>query len=180
MINSFKFNKKDQEKFNSQLKRVKVQLEAKQKEKIVPFRNVVVEGLPFAIICDIDGTLANRGERAALDFIKVNEDTVHEPVKEILQFIKTSDKYKIILVSGRSVLAKNKTIDWLKDNEIPYDELYMRGISDIRKAEEVKRDFYMINIQPRYNITFAIEDDKYVKKLWIESGIFVFDVNQLS
>ena len=178
MINNFKFNKKEQEKFQSQLKRVKVQMEARKREKIVPFRNVIVEGLPFAIICDIDGTLSNRGDRAPLDFEKVNEDIIHEPVKEILQDIILHGKHKIIIVSGRSVISKAKTIAWLKDNEIPFDEIYMRGIGDERVPEEVKREFYMINIQPRYNIDFAIEDDRNVKKMWVESGIFVFDVNQ--
>jgi len=82
---------------------------------------------PRAIICDIDGTLAHIGERSPYDWHRVGEDTLDQVVIDILRHF--NDRV-IILVSGRDESCRNETQQWLSDNKVPFQHLYMRPEKD--------------------------------------------------
>ncbi len=42
----------------------------------------------------------------------------------------------------------------------------------------VKQHIYDTYIKDKFMIIAAFEDRKQIKKMWVENGIFVFDVNQ--
>lgn len=54
-----------------------------------------------AIICDIDGTLAIRGERSPYDYSKVSEDEPNLPIVELAKTLSENWSREIIFVSGR-------------------------------------------------------------------------------
>lgn len=99
------------------------------------------------IVFDIDGTIANVDHRrhwvaskpknwAAWNAGMAN-DTVHEDIVEMMDLFADKD-YQIILCSGRGDDTREVTVKWLADNDIPYNQLFMRRASDYRKDSIVK------------------------------------------
>lgn len=121
--------------------------------------------LPWAVIVDIDGTLAyNDGHRGWYEYDKVAEDTCHEHIKELV--INIADQYTIIVVSGREDSCRDITLAWLNNNFIPYDELHMRKTGDHRKDDIVKKELFNEHIADKYNVLFALDDRNRVVDMW--------------
>lgn len=140
-----------------------------------------------AIICDLDGTLCNIDHR--LHFIQdgpadseekqkkswpkffaaIKDDKVNNWCKSILDNF--YDTHQIILCSGRPDDHQEATIDWIEDNNICYDKLFMRRRGDYRKDEIVKQIILFFEILPTYNISFSIDDRNQVVDMWRKNGI---------
>lgn len=133
-----------------------------------------IHGKRYAIICDIDGTLAKKGDRDIYDGSKVHLDTVIDEVA----MVAFGCRADVILMSGRDEKYRVQTEEWLFDNDIEPKLLLMRKEGDKRADYIVKKELYDEHIKGRYNIVFVIEDRKQVKRMWVEQGLFVFDVNQ--
>lgn len=130
--------------------------------------------LPFAILCDIDGTLALFGDKNPYErnFI---EDDVNKPVKEVVN--RFAGEYKIILVSGRTGEALSQTKQWLEQNGISYDHIYMpRAKGDMRKDVIIKQEIYDNHIRDKYNVVFVLDDRNQVVDLWRSLGLTCFQV----
>lgn len=139
-----------------------------------------VEGLPEAIIVDIDGTLAHMNGRSPYDYSQVHTDTVDEQVRWLVNLI---DQYGsprgvyILIVSGRDDTCREATQEWLWRNGVGYDELYMRptGAKDERgnKLPDylVKYDLFNENIRGKYNVRFVLDDRDQVVNLWRAIGL---------
>lgn len=137
--------------------------------------------LPSAIIVDIDGTLATTdGKRGFFDWKKVGGDSVIEPTAEIVRHYYNDLGYAVILFSGRDSVCRQETIDWLYDNNIPYNELFMRTENDTTKDAIVKEELFDKHIVGNYNVKFCIDDRRQVKDMWVAKGLYVLDVNQHS
>ncbi len=54
----------------------------------------------------------------------------------------------------------------------------MREEKDHRQDAIIKKEIYDREIKGKFNVLFAVDDRKQVKRLWVKEGIFVFDVNQ--
>ena len=120
-----------------------------------------------AIICDIDGTLADMGTRKPYDFEHVDRDTVkHAAAETVRVFHKTG--YRIILFSGREDSSKAKTTAWLNRNEIPFHELHMRRSKDFRKDAIIKKELYEAHVKNKYEVLFVLDDRDQVVKMWRE------------
>lgn len=132
-----------------------------QPEVEAPALNPILED---AIICDIDGTLAHGTGRSPFDYDRITEDEVDTTIRQILK--EYTDKYPIILLSGRDSSCKEKTKEWLERESIPYNELYMRPAGDNRKDSIVKRELYEQNIKGRYNVAFVLDDRNQVVDMW--------------
>lgn len=129
--------------------------------------------LPKAIIVDIDGTLAKMDGRSPFDWSRVKEDKVNEPVKRIVKLYKE----KIIIFSGRDGSCKPETIEWLKENDIPYDHLYMREPDDNRKDSIIKRELFEDYIRNKYYIEFVLDDRNQVVDMWRQMGLTCLQVD---
>lgn len=138
-----------------------------------PKKVIFKPNLPNVIICDIDGTLAlfDKANPYDRDF---SQDVVNEPVKQLLSKMVT----QVILFSGRKGIYKKQTKDWLDKNGILYTELYMRPDDDTRDDTILKKEFYDNYIVDKYNVLFVVDDRKKVKRMWVDNGLFVMDVNQ--
>jgi len=120
-----------------------------------------------AIIVDIDGTLAHRTERDPYDFSRVKEDILDLHVWEIVTNYERQG-IEIILLSGRSDICKKETEEWLKENRVPYNQLYMRADGDNRKDTVVKKELYENHIFDKWNVMFVLDDRNSVVEMWRE------------
>ena len=132
--------------------------------------------LPFCIICDIDGTIAEKGDRSPYDWKKVGLDTPKENVIHILEAY-TSINKRIILFSGRDGSCVAETVEWLAEKKVPYDELHLRKADDNRKDSIIKRELYNKHIKGKYNVLFVLDDRDQVVKMWRELGLTCLQVD---
>lgn len=123
----------------------------------------------LCIIVDIDGTLAcNSSGRGWYEYGKVDQDTVHGHIKSIVKRYTDMD---IIIVSGRYDNCKDITEKWLKDNDIPYTDIFMRKTNDNRCDTVIKKELFENHIEEKYNVLFVLDDRDRVVKMWRELGI---------
>lgn len=129
------------------------------------------------VICDIDGTLAKRGERDPFDWESVGEDEINISVACVIQAMNYFG-FGIILVSGRDSICRKRTESWLLNNGIQYEALYMRAYKDNRQDVVVKREIYEGFIKGR-EILFVLDDRDQVVKFWREElGLTCFQVDR--
>jgi predicted kinase len=144
--------------------------------KPVPVPVEINPGVPSAIICDIDGTLALFGDKNPYDRDFEN-DQVNKSVVNILQIYHLHDiTVKIILVSGRQEKSRTVTEDWLLTNGIPHDILFMRKTDDVRKDNIIKSEIYEAEIKNKYNVLFVLDDRNQVVEFWRSLGLTCLQV----
>ena len=137
--------------------------------------------LTSCIICDIDWTLALKGDRDIYDWSKVYLDTVITPVKNLLDIYDKmyEEELDIIIMSGRDSKYRSVTENWLADNNINYyKNLYMRSEWDTRCDTIIKQELYEQHIKWKHNVLFVIDDRPKVVRMRREQWLFVLDVNQ--
>lgn len=126
------------------------------------------ENLPKAIIVDIDGTVAEKGDRIAYDWAKVGEDM---PKKNIIRLVKIlkSVGYEVVFFSGRDAICQSQTADWLCshfDWQMTDFQLFMRSNNDNRKDSIIKKELFDIHVRDKYFIDFVIDDRNQVVDMW--------------
>ncbi len=101
-------------------------------------------------------------------FAACEEDVVNEAVWEIMD---TFYPYKeITILSGRSDVVYDRTVAWLKKNNVPYHDLWLRPkdsrIDDfVLKVSQAKK----MGMTPE-NTLFVLEDRQRVVDAWRASG----------
>lgn len=134
--------------------------------------------LPHAIIVDIDGTLAIKGDRDIYDYSRVHLDTPNRPIVHLVQTL-GADR-RIVFVSGRDDACYNETREWLKEHLgfafIESVELLMRRTGDQRKDSIVKREIFEQNIRESYQIDYVLDDRNSVVEMWRSLGLTVLQV----
>ena len=138
-------------------------------------------------VFDLDGTLCDVRHRRQYVATKPRNwdawnkglinDVPNVAVQKVFQALRQDYTIDLIIVSGRSDDYKEHTIKWLTDHEIFYDEIYMRKYKDYRDDSVVKGEI-ADEILKTYNILGVFDDRQRVVNMWIERGIFVFDVGQ--
>lgn len=132
------------------------------------------------IIIDIDGTLADVEHR--VHFVRqkpkkwkdFHQNLIHDQVQGwCLKLIEAfrAQGTKVVLLTGRDDDYISESKEWLEQNQVPYDELFMRATKDRRSDHLVKKDFYLNEIKPRYKVLFVVEDRLSVVKMWRELGV---------
>lgn len=123
--------------------------------------------LPKVVLCDIDGTLALRGERDAYDMTQVGEDTVNLAVAMTLNAY-TFFGLPVIFLSARDESARADTEKWI-ERHLPAVRplaLHMRAVGDGRKDRIVKRELYDAHIDGQYEVVVVLDDRTQVVRLW--------------
>jgi len=130
-----------------------------------------------AVIFDIDGTLAHtQGKRNIFDWENVDADSLDEKMREsIISYRKNG--YMIILLTGRDGLSKEKTINWLRNNNVPYDFLFMKNENDFRKDTVFKSEVYENMIKPNFKVLCVYEDRSRVVSMWRNLGLRCYQVD---
>ena len=128
----------------------------------------------YAVIVDIDGTIANNSHRSVYNYKNVKKD---KPIDEIVDLVLGYHKlgYKIIFLTGREMVenCRNDTIEWLDavfDNGFNY-ELIMRNVADHRPGNIVKEELFWKHIADNYNVVLAIDDMPKIIRMWNSIGV---------
>lgn len=147
-----------------------------------PYEPVVVEeGLPWAILVDIDGTLAHMvapegGKvRSPYDYGRVMEDALDEVVAELVRDAVLRGDV-IIVMSGRDEACRDETEKWLVRQDVDYDWLFMRSAGDMRKDSIVKSELFDAHVARRFNVRYVLDDRNQVVEMWRARGLKVLQV----
>lgn len=151
------------------------------------------------VIFDLDGTICNVTHRRKFVASKpknwdawnkgISLDTPNEAVKFMFESIVSRDDVEVLFVSGRGEEYREVTEAWLLDNGFDpkvcpnsyqgfSGNLYMRKAGDHRCDSIVKGEIADRIISEGKEIFCVFDDRKRVVDMWIDRGIFVFDVGQ--
>lgn len=136
-------------------------------------------GLPRAIICDLDGTLALLGKRSPYDTARATEDLLNLPVANVIEVYANQKAFdvRLILISGREERYRDITEAWLAKHGVAnYEALYLRPSGDRRKDYIVKGEVYERDIKDKYDVLFVLEDRDQVVRMWRDLGLTCFQV----
>ncbi|MFG3497790.1 AAA family ATPase [Streptomyces sp. NPDC047928] len=133
--------------------------------------------LPSAVMCDIDGTLALRGARGPYDFGRCDEDLVNVSVRQALRAFRRADGDVVVLLSGRGEEHREKTEEWLRRHEVPYDELWMRAAGDGRRDDVVKAELFDRHVRHRFAVRVSLDDRDRVVAVWRRMGLPTWQVD---
>lgn len=137
--------------------------------------------LPQAIIFDMDGTLTDYAHREHLlapeirdmiaFFDQMEGDAQHDWCRDILDEAQARG-IKIILLTGRPDSYRAHTERWLKKHGITdYEVLLMRKAADFRPGAVVKAEIFRKEIEGKYDVLYAIDDNPKILKMWAQLGI---------
>ena len=138
------------------------------------------DNLPKCILVDIDGTIADKGDRNPFDWNKVHLDIPRKYVINIINVL--SESYEVIFMSGRDEVCRESTIEWIKThlrlNNNDTFKLFMRANKDQRKDSIVKKELYKNYIENNYFVEMIFDDRNQVVDMWRqELGLPVCQVN---
>lgn len=140
-----------------------------------------------AVVFDIDGTLAHMEGRidrwgkkvAPFQDKDAYDDSVDEVVSKFLEMIDNTGDFSIIICSGRKDSSREILEAWLETNSLSYDELFMRKADDNRPDYVIKKEIYINNIFPKYDVFVVFDDrDQVVKMLRNDLGLKCFQVQE--
>jgi predicted kinase len=133
--------------------------------------------LPKAAIFDFDGSISFLGKRNIYDWNKVDLDI---PNPFIIEKIKQLKNYghQILIVTGRDKSCEEKSVQWLNEYQVPFDEIYMRPKNDNRKSFVVKKELFINNIKDKYNVFEVYDDRLNYCKMWSSLGLYTFCIGQ--
>jgi phosphoglycolate phosphatase-like HAD superfamily hydrolase len=133
------------------------------------------------VIFDLDGTLADINHRRIhLSSHNPNwksfnsamaDDVPNKPIVNLYKTLWDSQRYQLVIVSGRSDEYRKFTEQWLSWNEIPFSELIMRKKSDSRSDHIVKEEILKQIQSLNKEIAFVVDDRQQVVDMWRRNGI---------
>lgn len=132
-----------------------------------------------AVIFDVDGTLADCTERRKFwpdnkkEFFNPANVIMDKPFSHIVGLAQLLANYahlRVLVVSARSESDRKITAEWLLENRVPYEHLYLRANNDPRQDEVVKREI-LREIQKTYEVIMVFDDRDRVVKMWREEGL---------
>ena len=143
------------------------------------------------VIFDLDGTLADITARRTISTKdngkmdwgvfqnpkNIDLDVPNQKVVDMLQMIDNTDRYQIWILSGRSDVTQDVTIDWLSNNGINYDHLIMRPQKHLYMADNDLKQMWLDDIGVD-NVAMVFDDRQQVVDMWRDNGLTVFQVDK--
>ena len=126
------------------------------------------ENLPRCILVDIDGTVADKGDRSPFDWHRVGLDSPKWPIIQLVKAMRESG-YVIVFFSGRDSVCRPETIIWLNEHfgwQSTNYELFMRPENDNRKDSIIKQELFEQHILGRYYVELVVDDRQQVVNMW--------------
>lgn len=150
------------------------------------FIKPIDHNLPYCIIVDLDGTIANNtGVREWNNFKDVYLDNTNDHVLAIINQLLNPHPVKIFFFSGRTgtEVCYNETIRWIRDKVVENYyyirfsinahglNLSMRQEKDNRKDCIVKEEMYVCEVLGKYNVLAVFDDRNQVVDMWRSIGL---------
>lgn len=143
----------------------------------------IVPGLPWAVICDVDNTLALNHGRSPYtkDVAAYYEDDVNTAVAwavKLFQICHT--RPQLIILSGRMDCFQDVTRRWLIEKAGITDfQIFMRKTEDVRADFIVKKELYQAHVENKFNVRVWIDDRlQVVRMVREELGIDCWEVRE--
>ena len=138
-------------------------------------------GLPWVVICDLDGTAAHIGDRSPYDASKCDElDQPNEPVRAVLKALLhpggPGTVSQVVYMSGREDKDRQATERFLAKHNFPKGAVHMRATGDRRKDSIVKGELFDAHVRGKYNVLFVLDDRNQVVEFWRSIGLSCFQV----
>ena len=139
------------------------------------------------VIFDLDGTLAlidKRREISTKDNGKMDRSKFFDPDMIDLDDPNTpvitmanllSSTHRIWILSGRSDVTQQATIDWLAKNNVSYDHLVMRPQNHLYMPDNDLKQMWLDNIGVD-NVAMVFDDRQQVVDMWRQNGLTTFQV----
>lgn len=127
-------------------------------------------------VFDIDGTIANNEHRKNLlpkrdlhltsSWLNYNKACFKdEPIIQIINMMNCLAKVsEVYIMTSRSDEVEWMTLEWLQDNEVEYDSIYMRKSNDNRKDYIIKEALLNDLCNGRKEDVIIFEDNPHVIK----------------
>jgi len=140
------------------------------------------------VIFDLDGTLAlidSRRELSLKDNGKMDWDTFfnpkfislddpNQPVIDMANMLFTSG-HTISILSGRSDVTKQATMDWLLKHDVWFDTLTMRPQEHLFMPDNELKQMWLDDIGVD-NVAMVFDDRNQVVDMWRDNGLTCFQV----
>lgn len=137
-----------------------------------------MEGMEV-VVFDVDGVLSDASRRQhfleapSRDWIAFfdacGEDPLLEDVAALLDVV--DRRFGIVLLTGRPLRVRDRTIAWLERHRLRWDLLVMRPDDDYRSASEFKRDAVADLRVRSLSPVLAFEDDPRTVEVLRSEGI---------
>ena len=140
------------------------------------------------VIFDLDGTLAlidKRRDLATKDNGKMDWDVFFNPdnidldipnqtVVDMADML-NKQGYTILILSGRSDVTYQATIDWLNKHDIWFDHLVMRPQNHLYLPDNDLKQMWLDGIGVD-NVAMVFDDRQQVVDMWRSNGLTCFQV----
>ena len=140
------------------------------------------------VIFDLDGTLAlidDRRDLATKDNGKfdwdvffnpdnISLDLPNQPVIDMANLLHKQG-FRIFILSGRSDVTHQVTVDWLNDNGVWWDHLVMRPQNQLYLPDNDLKQGWLDTIG-KDNVAMVFDDRNQVVDMWRKNGLQVFQV----
>ena len=139
------------------------------------------------VIFDLDGTLALIDKRRAIatkDNGKMDWDKFFDPKnidldvpnKDVIKMADLlSNNHRIWILSGRSDVTYQATVDWLNKHDIWFDHLVMRPQKHLYLPDNDLIQMWLDNIGVD-NVAMVFDDRNQVVDMWRKNGLTCFQV----
>ena len=124
----------------------------------------------MAWLCDIDGTLALKGDRSPYDWARVSEDAPNKPVITVARAL--AARSGLIYMSGRMEQCREATRMWLHTYVCLAGlctcaaPLLMRKDGDNRPDQIIKRELFERHVVGLYEVEGVLDDRDKVVAMW--------------
>ena len=140
------------------------------------------------VIFDLDGTLAlidDRRDLATKDNGKfdwdvffnpdnISLDLPNQPVIDMANLL-SKQGFRIFILSGRSDVTHQATVNWLNDNGIWWDHLVMRPQNHLYLPDNDLKQMWLDSIG-KDNVAMVFDDRNQVVDIWRQNGLTCFQV----
>lgn len=138
------------------------------------------QGLPLAVICDIDGTVARATRK---DHYAIDEKLLTDvPQLHVIEAVRAVARGKsLFFLTGRSAEGSKFTEDWLMKyfdiGEFAQVVISQRASGDSRRDSIVKRELYEAHLKGKYQVIAVFDDrNQVIRECWEPLGLPVFKV----
>ena len=133
-------------------------------------------GEPSAVLVDVDGTVALRGDRHPHDTTRYAEDLPNPGVIAAVRALAGAG-HRIVVCSGRDEAFHAVTAAWWAGHVgVDVEAWLMRPAGDARDDAVVKLALFDARVRAAYDVVAVLDDRARVVRAWREIGLTVLQV----
>jgi hypothetical protein len=125
---------------------------------------------PLSVPCPVCGETGQKKKDWETYFAACGDDA---PIRHVIRVLRCVHRggHGVVLVSGRSDVCRELTIDWLSRCAVPYDALYMRAEGDHTDDDKLKIQMLAQLRADGWEPQMAFDDRTRVVNAWRAAGV---------